>query len=236
MFQAHFNAIEDILEVKGKLLKSAGHSLHKGNGREFFVKEFLTSHLGQHVSIGTGEIISSDSKPNEQRNQWDVVIYNNKIPKISYATDVDAFLIESICSLIEVKSNLDDKALVQAHKAAKNAKKMAKTRSNEKLIDIEELYEPRIFNYLFAYNSSLSLESIDERWRKLDKKEGLNQSPLPLEEESERIKYPSESLDGIFILKKGCIIFDNLEVELKGLMNFVSKSQLKSSQKCIENY
>lgn len=83
LLKTHFRAIEDILEVKGKLLNSAGHSLHKGNGREFFVKEFLVSHLGNHVSVGTGEIINHLSEPNVTRNQWDVVIYNNKVSLVN---------------------------------------------------------------------------------------------------------------------------------------------------------
>ncbi|MFF2498979.1 hypothetical protein [Peribacillus sp. NPDC058075] len=50
MLKENFRAVEDIFEVKGKSLNSASHPLHKGNGREFFVKEFLSSHLGKHVS------------------------------------------------------------------------------------------------------------------------------------------------------------------------------------------
>lgn len=58
MLKEHFRAVEDILEVKGKSLNSASHPLHKGNGREFFVRGFLSSHLGKHVSKKQGKIIT----------------------------------------------------------------------------------------------------------------------------------------------------------------------------------
>lgn len=212
MLQSHFGVIEDILEVKGKLLNNAGHSLHKGNGREFFVKEFLTHHIGKHISVGTGEIIDHNSAPKQSRNQWDVVLYNNKIPNLSYCTDVTAFLIESVSSLIEVKSNLTKTELEKAITAAKNAKELAKNRANQKLLNHETLYQPRIFNYVFAYDSDCTMETLAKRWFELDKKHGVNQKVIS---QGDKLSTPSESIDGVFILKKGTIIFDNLETEVK---------------------
>ncbi|MBX4163364.1 DUF6602 domain-containing protein [Priestia megaterium] len=227
MLQSHFKAIEDILAVKGKLLNNAGHTLHKGNGREFFVKEFLMHHIGKHLSIGTGELINHNSTPKQSRNQWDVVIYNNKIPNLSYCTDVTAFLIESVSTLIEVKSKLTKKDLSNSIKAAKNAKLLAKTRANKKLLNHEELYQPRIFNYIFAYDSDCSMETLVKRWSELDKKHIVNQT-IPAEKN--KLNTPSESIDGIFILKKGTIIFDNLEIEVKAI------TDLKNGKPELEQY
>ena len=77
MLKTHLDAIEKKLSAQAVIQESTGHNLHKGTPREFFIKEFLQSHLPENVSIGTGEIIDSSSRPAQKRNQFDIVIYNN---------------------------------------------------------------------------------------------------------------------------------------------------------------
>ena len=83
MLKAHFDALEKVLLYKYKISANSGHTLHKGTPREAFIREFLQSHLSKRVAIGTGEIIDAQSQPNEARNQFDIVIYNNTTDKIS---------------------------------------------------------------------------------------------------------------------------------------------------------
>lgn len=75
MLKAHMNAIENHLLAISSIPANSGHSLHKGTPREAFIKEFLELQLSETVSSGTGEIIDSNSKPGESRNQFDIVIY-----------------------------------------------------------------------------------------------------------------------------------------------------------------
>lgn len=84
MLTAHLNSIEEILLSSAKVSANAGNSLNKGTPREIFIKEFLTNHLSEKVAIGSGEIIDCNSRPNESRNQIDIVIYRRDYPKLHF--------------------------------------------------------------------------------------------------------------------------------------------------------
>lgn len=119
MLYSHMKAVEEHLLAISKVPANSGHSLHKGTPREAFIREFLEKHLNSTVAIGTGEIIDSRSKPNEQRNQFDIVIYKRNYPKLDFGGGVSGFLAESVVATIEVKSTLDKAGIEQAVRAAR---------------------------------------------------------------------------------------------------------------------
>ena len=84
MLKSHIDAMENHLLAISQVPEHSGHSLHKGTPREAFIKEFLVGHLGEHVAIGTGEIIDANSTPGESRNQIDIVIYKRSYPKLDF--------------------------------------------------------------------------------------------------------------------------------------------------------
>nr|WP_278995727.1 DUF6602 domain-containing protein [Plesiomonas shigelloides] len=205
----HFNGIELLLLAKSKIAGNSGHSLHKGNAREDFIRDFLFNHIGNTVRIGTGEIISSSSLVNEPRNQFDVVIYNATFPKINYSSSVDAFLVESVNTTIEVKSTLDKDGLRKAVNAARVVKRLE--RNVKRPINPQQTVMPRVYNYLVAYSCKASMETIYKWWREIDNEIGINQQDMPCDTQ-QRHAAVSESLDFIVVLGKGAIYFDNLPV------------------------
>src|SRR5439155_24918965 len=120
MLKTHFDVVEKSLIATGKVVAGAGHPLHKGIPREAFIRDFLALHLAENVGIGTGEVIDSNSKPNESRNQLDIVLYRKQFPKLNFGGGVSAFLAESVFATIEIKSTLDKEKLRLAIKAARN--------------------------------------------------------------------------------------------------------------------
>ena len=96
MLKSHMDAVESALVVISKIPDNSGHSLHKGTPREAFIREFLQSHLPENMAFGTGEIIDANSKPGQQRNQFDIVIYRKSYPKLDFGGGVNGFLIESV--------------------------------------------------------------------------------------------------------------------------------------------
>jgi effector-binding domain-containing protein len=111
MLQSHFNAVEDVLLAKSKIVENAGHPVIRGTPREWFVQEFLQTHLPSSLEIGQGEIISSISGSgdlrDEQRHQLDVIAYRQSLPRISYSPTNTAFLAEGVVYSVEVKSTLE---------------------------------------------------------------------------------------------------------------------------------
>ncbi|WP_237673430.1 DUF6602 domain-containing protein [Vreelandella profundi] len=201
MIKSHLEAVEDQLLVTSRIPANSGHSLHKGTPREAFIKEFLINHLSETVSIGTGEMVDCNSKPNEQRNQFDIVIYKKNYPKLDFGGGISGFLAESVVATIEVKSTLDNAGLIQSINAARNAKSLQ--------LNLNQSFStgwlpPSIMNYVVAYDGPAQMKTVFG-WL------GNHhvQNGIAIEEAKERTSKKSPSLDGVFVLGKGFIKFDN---------------------------
>jgi hypothetical protein len=206
MLKTHMDAREALFLAQWQLQAHAGHSLHKGNPREFFVRKFLREHLPPTMAIGTGELIDAGSKPKERRNQHDIVLFRDTYPKLSFGGGVSAFLIESVVATIEVKSVLTKDALEKAIKAARSSKNLIPSTTQS----FEAGYvPPAILNYLVAYDSRVSVATVHKWIRDLHQKMGIADEPLPSNTE-ERQKVVAPSVDAIFIMGKGSLYFDNV--------------------------
>lgn len=206
ILEYHMSAKEHELAARGRVPANSGHPLHKGTPREVFVKEFLEAHLPYSVAIGTGEIIDHRSQPSEQRNQFDIVLYKSSYPKIDVGGNVSAFLVESVIATIEVKSNLGKDGLYEAMKAAKSAKSLEK---KTRMVFETGYRPPKIINYVLAYDGPASMETIHGWIPEHQEKLGIQRQPLP-QEHQKRMKFASESIDGVFVLEKGFVHFDNV--------------------------
>lgn len=208
MLKTHMDAKEDALIAISKIPANSGHSLHKGTPREAFIKEFLETHLPSNVSIGTGEIINSNSRPGEQRNQFDIVIYKKNFPKLDFGGGVNGFLIESVIATIEVKSTLDEEGLKQAILAANKVKGL--TKSTVKSFQTGYV-PPAILNFVIAYDGPTNMATVYKWIPKIHSECNIEVPDLPLNND-ERTKVPSKSIDAVFVLKKGFVNFDNLPI------------------------
>ncbi|MEO8491766.1 MULTISPECIES: DUF6602 domain-containing protein [unclassified Pseudomonas] len=204
MLFSHMTAVEERILASSKISANSGHSLHKGTPREAFIKEFLEAHLPSTVAIGTGEIIDSSSIPNGPRNQFDIVIYRKNFPKLDLGGGISAFLVESVIATIEVKSTLDEQGLELAIKAARNAKKLQP--HVFKFIQIG--YElPAIVNFVVAYAGPARVETAYNWINNIHESLKITSPQVKF---PERYETPSPSIDGVFILKKGFLHFDNI--------------------------
>ena len=200
------DAKEDALIAISKIPANSGHSLHKGTPREAFIKKFLIDHLPSNVDIGTGEIIDAVSLPNQSCNQFDIVIYKRNYPKLDFGDGISGFLIESVIATIEVKSTLTRQELENAIKASNAAKQLSP--------NIVQTFRtgyipPKVLNYVVASDGPASMETVYGWINPIYEKPGIIQERLPIEE-SQRISTASKSIDGIFVLGKGFLYFDNV--------------------------
>ncbi|WP_318763024.1 DUF6602 domain-containing protein [Aminobacter niigataensis] len=198
------DANEASLVAISKVPANAGHSLHKGTPREAFIRGFLEQHLPADVAIGTGEIIDATSKPGEQRNQFDIVIYRKNYPKLDFGGGVSGFLIESVIATIEVKSTLTEADLAQAISAARNAKALA---PNVTSAFHSGYIPPKVLNYVVAYDGPAYIKTIYGWLNKIHDEIGVTNLDIP---PGARLTTPSQSVDGIFVLNKGFLYFDNV--------------------------
>jgi len=208
MLKSHLDAVERHLLQISQIPANSGHTLHKGTPREAFIKEFLVNHLSERVAVGTGEIIDSNSKPGQRRNQIDIVIYKRDYPKIDFGGGINGFLAESVVATLEVKSVLTkdefEKAIVTA-RAIKGLQRNIIT-------SFSTGYQPpSILNYVVAYDGPASMRTVLGWIQAIHPSLGISYPPMG-KTYAERIKVASPSLDGIFVLGKGFIQFDNTPI------------------------
>ena len=204
MLIAHINAVEDHLLVVSQIPANSGHSLHKGTPREAFIREFLEKHLNSHVAIGTGEIIDSRSRPGDSRNQFDLVIYKRHYPRLEFGAGISGFLAESVIATIEVKSLLDKSGIEQAIGAAKAAKNLEK--SEVKSISAGYI-PPSILSYVVAYDGPAKMETVYGWIKEAYAAKNLREPDIT--PDADRSQVSSPALDGVFLLGKGFLNFDN---------------------------
>lgn len=203
MLNAHMKAIEEHLLAISKVPANSGHSLHKGTPREAFIREFLEKHLNSTVAVGTGEIIDCLSKPNEQRNQFDIVIYKRNYPKLDFGGEISGFLAESVIATIEVKSTLDKAGIEQAVRAARAAKSLQK---NEVKSFSSGYVPPSILSFVVAYDGPAKMETVHAWVKEAYQSQGIAEPALPTEN---RAEVAGPALEGVFVLGKGFLNFDN---------------------------
>lgn len=220
MLKSHMDATETHLISISKIPANAGHMLHRGTPRETFIKEFLQNHLSANVSIGTGEIIDANSKPREQRNQYDIVIYKNNYPKLDFGGGVTGFLIESVVATIEVKSVLDQAGIVQSVSAAHKAKGLV---SNVNISFSTGWIPPKVISYVVAYDGPVQMNTV-YGW--ICKAHNDHNIPLPTWTQQNRTSVPSTALDGVIVLNKGFVKLDNSPLTLNNLQNPVTGTHI----------
>jgi hypothetical protein len=206
MLKSHMDALENALVATSKVPANSGHSLHKGTPREAFIRQFLQSHLPENVAIGTGEIIDANSIPNSPRNQFDIVIYRKNYPKLDFGGGVSAFLIESVVATVEVKSTLTQQELENAVKAARNAKALT---ANVTTSFTAGYIPPKVLNYVVAYDGPAQMLTVYGWLPQIYSNLGISSPALP-QDEAQRIAFASPAVDGVFVLSKGFMYFDNV--------------------------
>ena len=206
MLKSHMDSIEEVLLAQAKVQVNTGHSLHKGTPREVFVRDYLVSHLPSNLTIGTGEIIDCNSKPGEKRNQFDIVIYKNNYPKLDFGGEISGFLIESVVATIEVKSTLREVDIENSILAAHKVKSLE---SSMILSYTSGHIPPKILNYIVAYDGPQKLSTTYDWIKTAHSNNRIIVPDLSADDFNQRISTPSCSIDGVFVLGKGTILFDN---------------------------
>lgn len=117
---------------------------------------------------------------------------------------MNGFLAESVVATIEVKSTLDKPGIEQAIRAARNAKLLKK---NEVTSFSSGYIPPSILSFVVAYDGPSKMNTVHTWIKEVYKSEGLAEPEMPAEGDRSRIAGPA--LEGVFVLGKGFLNFDN---------------------------
>lgn len=222
----HFDVIRERLTSEGKLANEFRHNTNKGNIRETFARELLIDSTSQFCSVGSGEIIHREMSSDEERNQIDVVVYNNRYPKISGGGGVDLFFAETVSSFIEIKSKLTKKDIQQAAKACKRIKSYPYAPAH-RFNATGMVKAPRPYSFLFAYDTDASdIKKVAEWTQEVAAEDKYGLDLLAETKPEERSFFPQKFLDGIFVLNKGYVCVDSMPFQSPSIGHDVPKDHI----------
>ncbi len=96
---------------KIKSLQKLKHKLSKGELIELFINDLLSNFLTEQFSIGSGVIVDHYGN---QSKQTDIIIYDNRIlPPFIKSANLGVYPLECVLAVIEVKSVLSKKILLE---------------------------------------------------------------------------------------------------------------------------
>jgi hypothetical protein len=202
------DAREQALVAISKIPANSGHSLHKGTPREAFIREFLESHLPENIAIGTGEIIDANSQPGQKRNQFDIVLYRKSYPKLDFGGGISGFLVESVVATVEAKSTITQAELENAIRAAHNAKNLTQNVTSSFTAG---WIPPKVLNYVVAYDGPANMLTAYNWLPQIYANLGIHCPALPTDSDK-RVQIASPAIDGLFVLNRGFMYFDNVPV------------------------
>ncbi len=132
--------------------------------REDILEEFLTPLLPYQLAIGQGEIRATNG---EWSRQEDLIVYDRlKCPRLFAGARSQVFPVESVATVIEVKSKLNTKTIREASENIKRARSLQKSGAATHLSSDALSYgEPTpVFGALFAYKRDIGLDTLKKRW------------------------------------------------------------------------
>lgn len=119
-FDAFIAASQKEISAAVLVSRSFSHVTNIGTVNETSVKQFLRrTFVSSTVGIGSGEVMTPD-KPDAERRQIDIVVYNALMPRLNLVDgcDLSLFFLESVIVAVEVKTTLTNAALSVIGKAA----------------------------------------------------------------------------------------------------------------------
>lgn len=209
LIQAHFGRIASRLKAEGDAARSFDHGTNRGQIREAFIREFLSQNTSPLTGIGTGEIIHAGSKPEDSRNQIDVVIHNNRYPKISLAAGIDLFFSETVSSFIEIKSSLTKNDLRHVARTTKKIKENV-TLDRQRFNPTGIVKNPRPYSFVFAYDGPSRITTVLNWMKQISTEEEYNIDELRNTSGENREYFDNLFIDGVFVLGKGYVHLDVL--------------------------
>lgn len=118
MVSAYVKALVSGFVAQAESITKLKHDLTKGQIREVFLQGLLRHFLPEYLGVGTGIIINNQA---HQSKQMDIVIFDSRIlPPLLTTGNPNIFPIETVVSVVEVKSELTLPELRGAEKAARH--------------------------------------------------------------------------------------------------------------------
>ena len=208
LISAHFQRIAARLKAEGDAARSLHHGTNQDLIREAFIREFLIENTSDLWGVGSGEIIHAGTRPEGKRNQIDVVVHNRMHPKISVASGIDLFLVETVSSFIEIKSTLRKEHLHSTAEVTKEIKSNAHL-PKQRFNPWGMVSNPRPYSFVFAYGGPKNVQTVLNWMKDVAASDDYGLDRLKETEPGERSFFGHTFIDGVFLLGRGFVLVDS---------------------------
>lgn len=93
-----------ILNSQYAATKVLRHNATAGAAREQLIKDFLSSHLPELITVVSGQIVDAGENYSKQQ---DIVLVLKSMPRLQFASGSDLIFQEGVVATIEIKTSLD---------------------------------------------------------------------------------------------------------------------------------
>lgn len=194
MLPAHLHTVE------AALIDQARASPAIGPVTVALARSFLEPMFGGALRVASGVLVGTTSPPEGPHPAFDALLCTWEAPRLALADGQTAWFADTVVASISVVPVLDQAAVAQAVKAAAAAKALASAHDG-----------PRLRCYLLAADGPPEMQRV-HGWLKLAYREqGIEEPDMPTTGEA-RCGIASPALDGVFVLGRGFLNFDNVEV------------------------
>ncbi|WP_111980445.1 DUF6602 domain-containing protein [Algibacillus agarilyticus] len=104
VFQKYCENSLKILNSKYEATKVLNHNATAGAAREQILKDFLSDHLPELITVLSGQIFDSEDNYSKQQ---DIVLVLKSMPRLQFASDNDLIFQEGVVATMEVKTTLN---------------------------------------------------------------------------------------------------------------------------------
>ena len=155
--QKYCESALSILNSQYGATKVLRHPSTTGSVREQIIKDFLSAHLPELITVISGQIF--DAKENYSRQQ-DIVLVLKSMPRLPFASGSDLIFQEGVVATIEIKTTLNGSALEIIGENIASVRKLESSVGATAQFGVTHSWPPcRILTAVVAYGGS-SLESL----------------------------------------------------------------------------
>lgn len=203
MLSTHLHSVESALIDQAQAAAAgvpAGATPLTGPLTLAVAHQFLEPMFGGALRVASGALVGPASLPSEPQPVFDALLCTWEAPRLALADGQPAWLADTVVASLSLAPVLDAPAVARAVKAAAAAKARSSTQDG-----------PGLRCYLLAADGPSDMQRV-HGWLKLAYREqGIEEPDMPPTGDA-RCGIASPALDGVFVLGRGFLNFDNVAV------------------------
>jgi hypothetical protein len=174
--------------------------------RQRLADEFVRPMFGGALSVERGTVVDSRSAASDSAVHVETLLCRRDAPRLEGAGETTAWLAEGVVATLELLPHLDAAGLSRAVEKAHRVKALRRSLRGD------EANEARrsIPCFLLAFDGPARLDEPHIWLKRACRDQGIAEPDMS-DVGAERERVPSAALDGVFVLGRGFLAFDNVD-------------------------